>query len=946
MERKTVILTGIVSLFLVIAVIFFGIFFSKPPANADVPDQQTVIVINEVMARNEIYPDSDGRYLDYIELYNPSDRPADISGYTLSDKQDELLYTFPQGSRIPAKGYLLCYCDPDGINPEYLNFGISRDGETIYLYNSSNVCIQTLSVPSLPENQPYSREPDGSFCILSYGTPGLPNTREGYKQWVASMDLTPVTVVFSEIQSLNRSTITNASGALCDWVELHNPTDTPAVLDGYYLSDNPDSPKKWQISSLTIPAGGYALLCSTDGANSPNEFPFGLSKSGCTLVLTGPLDAQITQIECPALTADTAWQLQSDGSYVATAEISPGYENTASGRDAYLATRTIPGSLAINEVMPSNDHYLLQSDGEYYDWVELKNISDAPINLADYAISDDDSDLMMFPLPEQTLQPGELVVIILSGNPDLTGSYIHAPFSLSKQGFYLYVTHKTIGFSDYIAAGNVTLGGSVGREYDAPKLFYYATPTPGAQNGGGYADITDDPFVETPGGIYNDVTQVRVVLSGEGDIYYTLDGSVPDSNSRPYTQPIILTETTTVRAICYNWEKLPSRVVTTGYIINENHTLPVLSISADPAQMFGGSGIYTNYTRDIEIPCNMTLYEDSGSFSVDCGIKMFGHTGLQMAKKSFKVNFRSCYGDSLLSYPVYGADAPQVYDSLVIRSGQDYPQSIFRDELFTSLCRDMSDNVLAQRDKFCILYINGEYRGIYCIKEAFSEFYYASNRNVSEESVDVVQAPVYPSSDIFQFMNYLGSHDITDPDNYAYACTVFNMESLIDWIIIQGYSTNGDVQQNLRYFRSSDNGNTYEMAFYDLDWAFYYHLPFTDVLSNGREMNWQHLRITMKLIKNPAFRKQFLERLSYHMENTLSTENVLAKIDYYEQLLAPEVPRERARWGGTYDGWLWQVNKMRRFITEWDHMGDMINRLKMYIGLTQAEIDQYFWRWA
>jgi hypothetical protein len=212
--------------------------------------------------------------------------------------------------------------------------------------------------------------------------------------------------------------------------------------------------------------------------------------------------------------------------------------------------------------------------------------------------------------------------------------------------------------------------------------------------------------------------------------------------------------------------------------------------------------------------------------------------------------------------------------------------------------------------------------------------------------VEVVQAPVYPRTDIFQFMNYLGTHDVTDPEVYEYCCTVFNMESLIDWIIIQGYSTNGDVQQNLRYFRSTETGNTYEMAFYDLDWAFYYHLPFTDVLSNDREMNWQHLRITMKLIKNPTFRQRFLERLSYHLENTLSTENVLARIDYYEQLLAPEVARERAKWGGTYQGWLNQVNKMRRFITETDHIADIVNRLVRYIGLTPREIDKYFGRWV
>ena len=40
------------------------------------------------------------------------------------------------------------------------------------------------------------------------------------------------------------------------------------------------------------------------------------------------------------------------------------------------------------------------------------------------------------------------------------------------------------------------------------------------------------------------------------------------------------------------------------------------------------------------------------------------------------------------------------------------------------------------------------------------------------------------------------------------------------------------------------------------------------------------------------------------------------------------------------------TDKLRRFITEWDHMADMVARLQRYIGLTQSEIDQYFWRWV
>ncbi len=943
MERKWVFLTAAVSVVLLAAVIWVGVLLGQnPQQSADAPRQGSV-VINEIMSANENYPDGQGRRLDYIELYNPTDVPTDISNYKITDKEDFIGYTFPQGTVVQPKTYMLLQCDPDG--GAGLNFGISKDGEKVYLYNSANVCVQTVAVPAMRDDQAYIRDANGAWRVESFGTPGFENTAAGYEAWLLSVGISSVSVVFNEMLCDNVGGVINSSGEFCDWFELYNPADTPAVLDGYYVSDDPEKPFKWQLTDLTVPADSYVLICCNPDNPTPGEAPFGLSKNGGSLVLTGPVTNFITKMDCPSLEENTSFRRLPDGTYAVTEEPTPGYPNTAEGYEAYRASRQNPGPLAIMEVMPANDRYLIQSDGETYDWVELKNVSAEPINLADFAISDDSSDPRQFRLPEQTLEPGELVVIILSGNTQLTGRYIHAPFALNRQEFRLFVSCWARGYSDYIHVTEVPFMGTVGRGSDGRQLLYFDTPTPGQENTGGYSDISNDPFVETPGGIYNDVTQVSVVLSGEGEIYYTLDGSLPTVNSRRYTEPIILTKSTNIRAFCKTEGKLPSPVVTSAYIINENHTLPVLSVTADPNAMFGYSGIYTQYSRDIEIPCNLTLYEENGSFSVDCGIEMYGHTGLQMPKKSFKVNFRSEYGSPLLTYPVYGEDGPEVYDSLVIRSGQDYPYAIFRDELFTNLCRQMSDNVLAQKDKFCILYINGEYRGIYCLKEAFSEFYYATNRNVTEESVELVQAPVYVNTEIYKFMSYLGTHDITDPDNYAYACTVFNMESLIDWIIIQGYSTNGDVQQNLRYFRSSDNGNTYEMAFYDLDWAFYYHLPFTDVLSNDRE-NWQHLMLTRRLIKNPSFRQLFLERLSYFMETTLSNENVLATIDYYQELLAPEVARERARWGGSVSGWEFEVNVLRAFITKRDHLNDMVNRLVRYIGLTQQEIDTYFWRWA
>ncbi len=910
---------------------------------ASIGSKPHCVIISEVQTTARYtYLDPAGTVCDWIELYNEGTDAAVLDGAYLSDDpSDPLKWQIPRLTIEPG-AYALIRCG--GMTQNDASFSLSSDGGQIILTGPYGNLICALECPALERDTTWALDSDGAYTHCAMPTPGFENTDFGYADWLRSIGLQACPVIISEVQPSNCSSILDSSGKLSDWMELYNPSNVSVNLNGFFLSDDEADPFKWQIPELVLKPGEYAVIPCTGKKGNPSEASFSLSKSGCSVLLSGPVGNLITQVVCPAINEDRTWQWMSDASYTETEFISPGFENTKAGYEAFRASQKILGALAVTEVMPSNDRYLIQRDGEYYDWIELKNVSDAVINLSDYAISDDSSDLLLFPLPQMELAPEETVVIICSGNTELTDQYIHAPFTLNRDMCWVYVTHRQQGLSDYLRISGVPLMGSAGRMDDQSGLYYFSTPTPGTENQGGAAEVAANPFFETPGGIYNDVANVSVVLSGEGQIYYTLDGREPTMYSSLYTEPLVLTETTVIRAKCYSDGKLPSSAVTASYIINENHTLPVISLAANPAELFGAKGIYTLYTWDREIPCNLTLYEGDGGFSINCGLELYGHSNLKHPKKSFKVNFRSLYGESVLNYPVYGEDGPFLYDALCIRAGQDYPQSIFRDELFTSLCRDMTDTVLAQRDKFCILYINGEYFGIYCMKEAFNELFYAQNRNVRKESVEIVQAPVEYHTQMHEFFRFLRSADMTLDKNYEYACSVFDMDSVIDWMIIEGYSTNGDVQQNLRYFRSTDNGNRFQMAFYDLDWAFYYHRPFTDILSNERN-NWQHLMLTQNLMKNPTFRQKFLSRLSYHMQNTLRTENVVARINYYHDLLAPEVPRERQRWSGTVAEWEWYMDKLRDFITEFDHLGDIVDHLDRYIDLTEEEINTYFGRW-
>ena len=69
------------------------------------------VVINEVMAGNtRTLAAEDGQYYDYIELANTSGADVDISGWYLSDDAaDNMAWRVPEGTVVPANGYLLLY---------------------------------------------------------------------------------------------------------------------------------------------------------------------------------------------------------------------------------------------------------------------------------------------------------------------------------------------------------------------------------------------------------------------------------------------------------------------------------------------------------------------------------------------------------------------------------------------------------------------------------------------------------------------------------------------------------------------------------------------------------------------------------------------------------------------------------------------------------------------
>ena len=102
-------------------------------------------------------------------------------------------------------------------------------------------------------------------------------------------------LLITEVLAANTRTVTDDQGRYADWIELHNPTDTPISLAGYTLTDDPDNPAKWRVPFTTLVPGAFLVVWAS-GENRATSAgwhtSFMLSRGGEYIGLFGP-DGQL-----------------------------------------------------------------------------------------------------------------------------------------------------------------------------------------------------------------------------------------------------------------------------------------------------------------------------------------------------------------------------------------------------------------------------------------------------------------------------------------------------------------------------------------------------------------------------------------------------------------------------------------------------------------------------
>ncbi len=780
-----------------------------------------------------------------------------------------------------------------------------------------------------------------SLLLSACGAPAAPagdDSGPARKARKVSLDTGPL--VLSEVMPDNRATLFDADGAASDWIELCNPTDTPVSLAGWKLTDR-SAESAWRLPGTRLGAGERLLIFASGKNREQGELhtDFSLSE-GETLLLLDPQDQTADSLTLPALEPDRSLVRDDGGGFASCSWPTPGQENSAEGYLACQDAQTAEGPLLISEVMTAN---LLGSYDRRVtpgsDWVELLNISDAPVELSDFFLSDDADDYFAHRLPAGTLEPGQYK--LLTCREDGTGDL---PFSLSDDQAQLFLCTED-RLLDAMALHDLPLDGSCGRLDGEAGLFYFAKGTPGAENPIGYRRISAQPVDVTPGGCYDGVDALDVTLSAApgAEIRYTLDGSVPDTDSALYTGPVRLEETGVLRAVAYERDALPSRVLTQTYFLNEDFSLPVVSLVLDDPRQFKRT--YDNKIKHFEMPGSIAFYEEGGSFSLPCGVTLSGATSLDLPKKNLSVRFRGAYGSEWLDYDLFDGGVDR-FASLTLRAGQDYYFSVIRNELCQDLALEFSDHLLVQRSRFCVLYVNGSYFGLYALKEKVTRQLYASTFSVSKDSVTMEEASVRPRDAFFrEVYAFVIGRDMSNDSNYAQLCQRLDIDSLVDWAVLEGYFANNDLLSgNLRYVRSLEDDGKWRLVFFDLDAALHRReLSFTNVLGPERTQQ-QITQILRSLLNNPSFREKLIARTAEALRGTLAPEHVRETAEAMLEEIEQERLRDFKHWKTSETRFQFETKHMLSFLDGYDSYA--VNAFCRLLHLSDEERSQWFPEWA
>lgn len=619
---------------------------------------------------------------------------------------------------------------------------------------------------------------------------------------------------------------------------------------------------------------------------------------------------------------------------------------------ALLAPLTGRAQVVINEVSPSNYAELANSFGEYDDWMELYNITGTAVDLTGWYLSDNPNNTMKWAFPAgSTIAGNGHLVVFCSGRNTVAGGEYHTNFKLNQTDQEWAVLSDPAGaiISDFQLAIRTQADHSRGLDVDGTGTWrLFTNPTPGGSNTGAVDEYVAKPAFSVPAGVLGGPANVTITCATPGaTIRYTTDGTTPTAGSPAYAGPVAIGTTSVLRARAFSGagNSPPSAVETNTYLIGTTHSVAILSVAGDEIQtLMDGNQIEPVVSMEYFGPDGVLRDEATGDANEH------GNDSWAYPQRGIDYISRDQFGDNdALHYPIFRTKDRDHYQRLIIKAAasDNYPfeggGAHIRDAFVQALSQ-VNDLRLDERSyEPCVLYVNGQYWGVYEIREKVDD------SDFTDEYYDQPEDQLYflktwggtwqeyggtaAQSEWDGLVAYILANDMGDPAAFAYVESLYNWRSLVDYVVLNSQVVCADwLNWNTAWWRGLNpdgDGRRWRYALWDMDATFGHYVNFTGIPDQSAAADpcnpeslpdpggQGHVPVLDKLLnENDEVRTYYVNRFIDLNNTVFSCPYMIDLLDSLVALIEPEMPGHIARWGGNMAEWQGNVQAIRDFIDE------------------------------
>ncbi|MFM2286305.1 MAG: hypothetical protein RLZZ543_1802, partial [Bacteroidota bacterium] len=759
-------------------------------------------------------------------------------------------------------------------------------------------------------------------------------------------------IIINEGSNKNYTAVADEDGNHNDWIELFNAGTIAVDLFNYSLTDNPALPQQWVFPHRVLQPGEFLVLhCSEKNRFESNPFistfyqesfipqaginnhmfsaPFqwdGVSNiviNICSYAIEYTSNSIFNQSATDYISCVAAFADGSDASCASNTGSTYFTRPNIRLNDAWIGNgaeqncNTCYPAPYGNWYWGARHQILLRAEELIQSGLVAGNID----SLAFDVVAADPATYQYLSFAISSVAMSELTTEFLAQS----GSQFHTNFKISGEGetVYLFAPDGTVQSSLFINAADLNL--SVGSSPDAStNIVSFLQSTPGESNDFGqpFTEFAAAPIISVPSGFYTTPQYVSIYDPNVpvAEIHYTTDGSDPTPDSPLYLEePIFLYQSTVVRARAFVEGKAPSSVVNSTLLYNLTHTTPILSLTVNPSSLYGPEGIFDNPMSDIE-KASFVEYFDSTSvheliFSKPSSIRMDGGAGGSrwQPQRSFRLDFTDgVLGDT----DVHERLIPNVnerddYSRLYLRNGSNQFNVLpYKDAVQVEMMGAETYNYYMGWRPVTV-YINGQYFGLYEMREKYDAEMFAEKDFANKDSVDVISLSYYYGGvpravegsvdGLYEAFNSWNMLDPAADDYWEQADQYFDMKYYTDYICAENFMCNIDwPYNNIKLYRSDATGGRWRFGLQDLElglqpngWTSCADDHIAYLYSQAGN---SFVALWIQSMNNPRFRNYFINRYADLLNTTYSPEHLQAIENSFFNQTVLEMANQYQRW--------------------------------------------------